>query len=306
MILPESGAPNLPTPTANAAAWHAYLRGREAMNRGTPDDVQQAIASFDSALQLDPAFAGGWAQRAEAGHLLVMVGGAAPRDAYPAVARAADRALQLDPTLADAHLARGLVQLWYDWRPADAGRSFERAIAHNGSHAAAHHDYAWSLLALGRDNDAIRHITMARDLDPLSARANTDIGWLYLQLRRPAEATRACRHTLAIQPQSLEAQACLERAAIQSGPVGDDVRAVWRTRLDALRTASRTRWVSPYTLAVHELLLGENAPAIEHLESAVDARVGMMVFFDRDPALDPLRADARFAALAQRVTAESR
>ena len=170
--------------------------------------------------------------------------------------------------------------------------SFERALALNASHAAAHHDYAWSLVALGRDDEAVAHITAARDLDPLSTRANTDIGWLYLQLRQPAEATRACQHTLAIQPGALEAQACLERAYLQrgmydaalraaeatlpatgcgpaargAGTSRDRLRAFWRWRLERLEEMARSRWISPYTLAVHLAMLGDTDRAVEQLE----------------------------------------
>ena len=96
--------------------------------------------------RLDPSFASGWAQLAEARHVMVMIGAMAPRDAYPRAEEAAARALALDSTLADAHVANGLVALWYNWRPSDAARHFERALAANPSHGAAHHDYAWSLV----------------------------------------------------------------------------------------------------------------------------------------------------------------
>jgi TolB-like protein/DNA-binding winged helix-turn-helix (wHTH) protein/Tfp pilus assembly protein PilF len=304
-LLPEATAPNLPPRTAHHDAWDAYLTARHRLNAGTPDAVREAIADLERALRIDPAFAGGWALVAEAQHLLVMLGAARPLDAYPAAKAAADRAIALDATLADAHLARGLVQLWHDWRPADAARSFARALDLNGSHAAAHHDYAWSLVALERDEEAIAHIATARDLDPLSARANTDIGWLFLHLRRPADAARACERTLAIHPRSLEARACLERAGLQRQPPDAPTRAAWRTRLDALRNAARTRWVNPYTLAVHEALLGDLEAAVDHLEAAYDARAGMMVFLARDPAIDPLRRAPRLIALLDRIN-ESR
>lgn len=326
-LLPEDPANDGPHPTSSLVAWDGFLQGRAMMNRATPDEVRGAILQFETAVQQDPNLAAGWAKLAEARHLLVMMGALAPSEAYPAAAQAAQRALAADPRLADAHLAQGLVHLWYHWRPADAVKSFEEALALNASSAAAHHDYAWSLMALGRNDEAVSHITTARDLDPLSTRANNDIGWLYLHLRQPADAARACQHTLAIQPTSLEAQACLERAYAQRGlddaafeaaratmPPGsgfvsppdtgrssDALRALWRWRLERLEEAARTRWINPYTLAVHYVLLGDRGHAIDHLETALTQKVGMMVFLDRDPALDPLRSDARFQALVTRL-----
>ena len=120
---------------------------------------------------------------------------------------AATEAVRLDANLAEAQAAMGLVQLWGDWNPSGAATSFQRGLAINPSDASAHHDYAWALVALERFDEAAAHITRARDLDPVSSRASNDIGWLYLQIRQPSEAMRACRHTLAIDPAFLHALA---------------------------------------------------------------------------------------------------
>lgn len=328
-LAPEGHTPELRRPTTNLAAWNQLMHGRALMNRGGPDDVKQAIAAFESAVRHDATMAAGWAKLAEARHLLVMMGAVAPNDAYPLAQQAGEQALAADPNLPDAHVAQGLVHLWYNQRPVDAAASFTRALALNASHAAALHDYAWALVALGRDSEAVTYITAARDIDPLSVRANNDIGWLYLHLRQPAEAMRACQHTLAIHADSLEAQACLERAYVQRGMddaalrvaratlppdtglvlrPGDEadpaavLQKVWRWRLARLETLSKTRWVSPYTLATHLAMVGEKARAIDQLEAARDERVGMLVFLGRDPAVDPLRGEPRFQALLARIS----
>ena len=328
-LIPGVTGPALPRPTANADAWDAYLRGRHLMNRGSADDARRGIEQFETAVKLDPTFAAGWAQLAEVHHLLVMIGAAAPNDAYPAAKEAATRALALDETLADAHVAKGLVSLWYDWKPEAAAQSFERALALNPSHGVAHHDYAWSLVGLGRFDEAVAHITAARDLDPLSIRANADIGWLHLHLRQPTEAARACQHILALQPDALEAQACLERAYVQRGLYDDAVRAaqaslppnadivvpasgtssgedrmraIWKWRLQRLEQAARTRYISPYTLATHYVLIGDRDRAMGALEQAYEQRAGVIAFLKTDPMVDPLRSSQRFETLLQHVT----
>jgi len=320
-LLPEARAGDLPAARSSPAAWDALMQGLAAMNRGTPDDVRRAIQHFETATSLYPKFASAWASLAEARHLLVMMGAVAPLDAYPLAQEEARRALAADPTLPDAHLAQGLVLLWYELRPKEAAASFERALSLNASSAAALHDYAWALVALNRDDDAVANIVAARDLNPLSVRANNDIGWLYLQLRQPADAIRACQHTLAIFPDSLEAQACLERAYLQRGMTQSALRAalitmpqqirtsapttieaVWRMRLERLETVARTRWVSPYTLATHFAMVGQRERALDQLEAAAEQRVGMMMFLDRDPAVDSLRQDPRFRTLRARLT----
>jgi TolB-like protein/DNA-binding winged helix-turn-helix (wHTH) protein len=329
-LVPSFGVagPGLPRPTANPDAWDAYLRGRHLMNRGTADDARRSVEQFETAVRLDQKFAAGWAQLAEAHHLLVMMGATAPTDAYPRAKDAGARALALDDTLADAHVANGLVSLWYDWQPVAAARSFERALELNPSLGAAHHDYAWSLVGLGRFDDAVKHITAARDLDPLSIRANADIGWLYLHLRQPTEAARACQHILALQPEALEAQACLERAFVQRGLYDDAVRAaqaslppnadivmpasgsssedrmraIWKWRLQRLEQAARTRYISPYSLATHYVLIGDHDRAMGALEQAYEQRAGVMAFLKTDPMVDPLRSIPRFQTLLQQAT----
>ncbi|MCA1585559.1 MAG: winged helix-turn-helix domain-containing protein [Acidobacteria bacterium] len=332
-LVPGDYARPIPSPTGSAEAWDEYLRGRYWMHRGTADDVDKAVEQLQSALRRDPAFAAAWAQLAEARHLQVMIGARAPLSAYPDAADAAARAITLDSALAEAHVASGLVQFWFDWSPARAAQSFARALSIDASNGAAHHDYAWSLVALGRFDEAVQHITTARDLDPLSARANTDVGWLHLHLRQPTDATRACQHTLAIYPQSLEAQACLERAFLQRGllaeavaaaratlPAGTDptavfqpaigpaaqLHAMWAWRLNRLQQAASKRWVSPYQMAVHHLWLDQPDQALARLQDALDQRIGMMALLASDPAMDPLRGDPRFQALVDHVEAGRR
>lgn len=330
-LVPDRTAGDPPAGAGHAAAWNRLIAGRALMNGGSAADVRRAIAAFEAATGEDPSLAAAWAKQAEARHVLVMMGAASPSEMYPAAREAAARAIRANPAMADSHLAQGIVQLWFDWRPADAAQSFERALALNASSAAAHHDYAWSLAALGRGDEAVAHISAARDLDPLSVRANNDIGWLHLFLRRPADAARACQHTVAIQPEALEAQACLERAYAQRGlfdaalqaaragapaaadipetsgmPAEQALKTIWRWRASRLEAAAASRWISPYTLAVQHLLLGDRARALEALRQAVDQRIGMMALVEHDPAIDPIRGDPAFQPIVTAVAAARR
>ena len=168
-----------------ADAWDAYLQGRHWKNRGGAAAGEQALQRFEDAVRIDPTFAAAWAEIADTRHFLVMIGALSPRQAYPRAREAADRALALNASLATAHVARGAIALFYDWSPPHAEQSLTRALSLNPSDADAHHDYAWTLVALGRFDEAVTHMSTARDLDPLSVRANADIGWLHLHLRQP-------------------------------------------------------------------------------------------------------------------------
>jgi TolB-like protein/DNA-binding winged helix-turn-helix (wHTH) protein/Tfp pilus assembly protein PilF len=315
--------------TQTPAARDAYLRGRYFVTRGAPGDTRTAIENFEEAVRLDSRFARGHAALAAAYHWLAMSGQSPPRDAYSRAAAAAREALRLDPNLAEAHDAMGLVQLWSEWDPTAAAASFTRAISLNPSHATAHHDLAWSLVALQRFDEAVAHITRARELDPLSPRASNDIGWLYLHIRQPSEAARACRQTLSFDPDSIEAQQCLERAHLQrgelnealraartaferggaavpavlenSGPPAARLEALWRWRLQRLETLERERPVNPYTLAMHHIVLGEDQAALTRLEQAYEVRASVMVLLPGDPLFERLRATPRFVRLVERI-----
>ena len=321
------------TATQTPAARDAYLRGRYFLTRGTPGDTRTAIDNFEEAVRLDAQFARGHAALAAAYHWLAMSGQSPPRDAYARAAVAAREALRLDANLAEAHDALGLVRLWSEWDPAAAAESFTRAISLNPSHATAHHDLAWSLVALQRFDEAVAHITRARELDPLSPRASNDIGWLYLHIRQPSEAARACRQTLSFDPDSIEAQQCLERAHLQRGELSEALRAartafergggampaalesngppsarleaLWRWRLERLESFERNRSVSPYTLAMHHIVLGEDEEALARLEQAYETRASVMVLLPGDPLFERLRANPRFVRLVDRIRQRS-
>ena len=317
------------TATHTPGARDAYLRAKYFLNRGMPSDIRTALEQLEEATRLDPKFAAAHAAQAEAYHWLAMSGQMPAGAAYARAAQAAREALRLDADLADAHAASGIVQLWSAWNPAAAAVSFERAVALNPSDAGAHHDLAWSLVALERFDEAIAHITRARELDPLSPRASNDIGWLYLQLRQPSEAARACRHALGIDPDSVEAQQCLERAHLQrgeltealtaaraaaergrgpvpavlqeTGPPEARMRSLWRWRLDRLQALARDRYVSPYTIAMHHIVLGEDDQALRQLEQAYAARSPAMVLLPTDPLFERLRSNPRYTQLVEQI-----
>jgi TolB-like protein len=328
-LLPAPWATPTWTGTHTPEARDALLRGKYFLNRGSPADLRSALTHFDEAIRRDRSFAAAHAARADAYHMLAMFGQMPPIEAYSLARAAAADAVRLDPNLADAHAAMGLVQLWADWKPAAAAASLERALALNPSDAAAHHDYAWALVGLDRFDDAARHIVRARELDPVSPRASNDIGWLYLQIRQPSEALRACRQTLALDPDSIEAQQCLERAHLQrgemtealaaaraaasrgqgevpavldeDGPPRERLMRLWQLRLDRLRTLSAERYISPYTMAMHHAVLGDDEQAFAQLERAYDDRSPVMVLLPTDPLFERLRGDPRFARLVENV-----
>lgn len=321
-----SPAPEPPVP----AAREAYLAGRYLWNKGTSDALTRSLAQFERAVALDPGYAPAYAGLADSYRLLAMNGALPTREASEKAKAAAFTALEIDPGHAEARVSLGSILFRYEWDWAGAEREFRRAIAASPAYALGHHDYAWLLVAMGRFDEAVSEITIARDLDPLSPLANADVGWVYLRARRYDEAIAQIERTLEIEPGLSQAYACLELAYMYKGmyaegrdaarhhmlelgadeevlaevdrlPAAEGLRRSWRWKLERRIAAARERPVTAYPFATMYAALGERDRAFEWLERAYADRDPMLVSLNVDPAFDGLRADPRFADLLRRV-----
>jgi tetratricopeptide (TPR) repeat protein len=238
--------------------------------------------------------------------------------------------LQLDDTLAEAHVSLGFVMVLYDWNPAPAEKEFRRAIELDPSYPTAHHWYAYDLVAMKRSDEAVAEIRRALDLDPLSVIINTDVCQILFLSRRFDEAIAQCQEATQLDPQFNQAFWYLGLLYEQKGmfdpafdaflkatpgpadsPQGVAMRAAyrvsgikgyWRQRLAMLERQSKKQYVSPFTFAVSYARMGEKDRALEDLGKAVDERYPSMVFVPIEPTFDGLRSDPRFADLLRRIT----
>ena len=135
----------------------------------------------------------------------------------PKAREAAETALRLDDSLADAHTSLGLVLMWYDWKWADAEKEFRLALERNPGYAAAHDGYATLLAALGRNAEWPRESLQARSLDPLSPMFPGDAGWNFILSRQPGEAVPVLRRAIELEPAYGIAHALLGIAYAQLG-----------------------------------------------------------------------------------------
>jgi TolB-like protein/DNA-binding winged helix-turn-helix (wHTH) protein len=316
----------------NPAAHDAYLEALWFLNRGMPDDLRKSVPAFEKAVALDPGSAAAHAGLADAVHLLTLFGVLPPRDAYPRAEAEARKALELDPLdpgLADTHATLGTILFRYHFDGPAAEAEFQRALAINPSSAAAHHDYAWLLVAEHRFDEAVREIHAAQTLEPLSVRANADVGWVYFRARRDGDAIHQMQRTLELEPRFLSARLCLERAFVRTGRLADALaqaregarqqgmtdadlaalpadppaalRRIGTWRIAGLAEHGKTAWVSPYTLAAQYAELGDADHTFSELDRAFTERDPSLVSADVDPAFDGVRSDPRFAALVARI-----
>jgi serine/threonine-protein kinase len=318
-------------PTDSAAAYEDYLKGRYHVAKRQPDEVAKAISYFQAAIENDSAFALAWVGLADA-HLITtatMVGTLPPGEALPKAKAAAQRALELDDELAEAHtsLAHTAFHL-FDFETAE--REHRRSLALNPAYPTAHHWYALKLAATGHLDQSIAELRRAQELDPLSLIITAIRGWpLYLkrdydgaigQYRRAIDMDRGflAAHYwlgLALAAKQMGDEAIAEerqavelssgiteaRAALAYVEAACGRQAEARRLLRELEADRERHYVSGYVLAAVYAVLGEKQRAFEWLEDAYQERSPWLLWLRLDPRLDPIRSDPRYDDLLRRV-----
>ena len=321
-------------PTESFEAHQLYLKGRYFWNRRTAENLEKALSYFQQAAEKDPNYALAYTGIADSCTLMPVYGAGAGQEYYPRAKAAAEKAMQLDPMLGEAHVSLANVHFrYFRWR--DSEREFERGLELNPNYATGHQWYGrLLLLAMGQFDRAITELKRGVELDPISPIVNTDLGTVYTFARRYDEAIEQFRHTLELDPQFYwahrqlgfalelkgarnEAIAEYEKAqALSYDPrvlasighayasTGEQKEA--REILARLTEMARTRYVAPYSFAVIYLALGEKDQALDYLEKDARERSGFEINFARvDPYIDPLRGNARFETLTSQVLSGS-
>ena len=324
--------PAKPTREVNREAYLSYLEGRYFWNRRTADNIQKAVALFQKSINVDPTYAPAYAGLADCFELL----GSAPytslppKEAFPKAEAAARKALELDESLAEAHVSLGYAYLAYEWKFADADREFRRAIELRPSYPTGHQFYGYLLTVEGKLPEAIEERKKAVDLDPLSPLMASALGEAYYQARQFDQTIEQNQRALALDPGYAIALVNVGRAYQQKGmhpqaqaafqkilAVAPDDPAVLALlgheyavsgqRDDALQVAGKLRSLATqrYVPAVYVALiytgLGDKDEAFRWMGAAVNERTEYLVYLGSEPLADPLRSDPRFADLMKQV-----
>jgi serine/threonine-protein kinase len=302
--------------------YQAYLRGMHLLARGTGtrDDHRRGIAILQQALERDPGNAQAYAGLA-LGYVMLGHGPFAEDDAWPRARAAAERALTLDPDLAEAHSALAEVQAYYvrDWTGAE--QSFRRALALNPNLAMAHYHYAWFLALFSRWDEAFAEHRRAQDVDPLTPVHTAHLGSLYLYVNRHDEAIREARKAIEFAPRAPVAWGVLAWGLNAKGQY-DEAEAALRTGLSinpamigfelAMFNAARGRhqearalldeleaqppmpWQT-WSLSQLSVAIGDHDRAFKWL--AVRPAHAFLPWVRVHPPYRPIHKDPRFAAL---------
>jgi serine/threonine-protein kinase len=315
-------------PTENPEAHRLYLLGRYNFAKFTQEGWTNGIRAFEQALQLDPRFALAYCGLADIygwGGGQIMSG----KEAWARQMQLAQKALALDPDLAEAHLSMGTaLQTSLDFKGSE--KELDRAVALNPNLALAYDQYGWTFMCLGRFDEALANEKKALELDPLNALLNTDLAWFLYLARRDDEATAQIRSTLELDPNNAFAHSVLgwclfwkgktteARAEFQKATTLDDLpwyrgslgytsavlgdRAKAEQILRELEDLSKQRYVSPSNVATVYLGLGEKEKALDWLEKAFADRDPVLWWITGDQLYDSVRDTPRFQALVQKIS----
>jgi TolB-like protein/DNA-binding winged helix-turn-helix (wHTH) protein/Tfp pilus assembly protein PilF len=319
-------------PAVGPEAYEDYLKGRYYWNKRSGEGFAKAIGYFEEATRRDPQYALAYAGLADCYGIIgaTIYGNLPASEAAPKAKAAAVRALEIDPSLAEAETSLATAKFNYDWDWTGAEEGFKRALQLDPSYATAYQRYSLYLIAIGRFDESFDQIKKARDLEPLSISINASFGWRLYLAREYERSIAQLRDTLEMDPSYEWAHLILGQAYEQKGEYNlalEELQeavelshssplmisalahayAASGNHPDALKllaqleALSKKQYVSPFYVAIVYLGLGKNELAMNWLEKAYDDRSNGLVFLKVEPELDPLRSDPRFGALLRKL-----
>ncbi|TET25767.1 MAG: hypothetical protein E3J76_01025, partial [Candidatus Aminicenantes bacterium] len=186
--------------TKNLEAYNLYLKGRYFWNKRTEEGYQKSLEYFQEAIEKDPTYASAYTGIADYYNLLGYYDYLPPKEAFPKAKAAAEKALEMDETLAEAYNSLAMVKENYDWDWKGAEREYRRAIELNPNYATAHQWYAGYLGAMGRHDESIAENKQAQELDPLSPIIGADLGTNFISARQYDQAIEEFQKVLEMDP----------------------------------------------------------------------------------------------------------
>jgi serine/threonine-protein kinase len=325
--------------TKDAEAYQLYLKGRYFWNKRNEEGFRNGIEFFKRAEEKDPTFALAFSGLADSYALLCDIGVAKPVEEMPKAKAAAQKAVDADPTLAEAYTSRAFVRLAYDWDWLGAESDFQQALKLNPKYPTAHQWYASYLMQMGKFNRAKAEIQEAHKLDPLSPIITANHGLYSYYERKYDDAIAIYKQGLRADPDFWVARHYLALAYVQkgmyneaiaelrglikappSGPIPDKVieaemeassslgfaygmagrTAEARDILSKLQSLSERRYISGIYFAIIYSGLKDSERTVHYLNEAFQSRQPGLVLIRIDPTFDWLRNDEKFKELTRR------
>ncbi len=316
--------------TEDVEAYQLYLRGRYDLNKRT--NPSTAIKYFKQAIERDPAFARAYAGLADAYAALGLglYEGPPPTEMMPKAKVAALKALEIDETLAEAHVSLAITKMQYDWDWPGAESELLRAIKLNPNYAPAYQWYVLYHLVMGRFDDAIDDSKKAQELDPLSLIIYINVARALYYSRKYDLAIEQVKNAIEMDKNSISAYIILgicyenkgmfkEAIAAYQTTIPLTQNAPWSVAalghayavsgrrnealkiIKQLKVQSRSRYISPFHVGAIYNGLGDKDQAFEWFEKAYLDHSGLLVYLKIEPEFDVLRTDPRYVDLMRRI-----
>lgn len=314
--------------TRDNLAYQAYLKGRYHWNKRTESGMRRGADFFGEALERDPIYALAWVGLADSYSTLGFYSLLPPGEAFPRAEAAAQRALDLDDTLAEAYtsLAYSTSIYRHDWERAEG--LFRRSLELDDKHPIGHYWYAWHLISRGRLDEAASEMQRALALDPLSLIINAisgeqaylrgDVDFAIAQLRRtialdqnfalahiwlaPAYRVRGMTEQAIAEAEQGLALTDIKTIALEALASAYATAGQREKALETLRELERSsegRYLQPYHVALIHTALGDFEEASRWLDVAQKERSHFISTMRFDPGFAPLRSDPRFQQILE-------
>jgi len=327
-VTPQEQARLTPTRPIDSEAQDLYLQGRYFLNRGGPGSENEATRYFEKAIEKDPSFALAYAGLAAGYNYLGQAGSLSYAEAFSRAKDAARKAIEIDPSLADAHSALAYSLLDSDWDWAAAGNEFRRALELNSNSGPVHSAYALYLARLNRSAEAISEAEKGLQLDPLSLNAHHMVAYCYYGARQYDKALDQIRKasdlnlvppnswihwTLGIiyrdkgnYEKAIEEFRVVANEPHFLGHMGNAYARAGQSEeasqiISTLKEYVQKQGIGTYEIALIYAGLGDKDAAFAWLEKSWKVRDKGLTYLKMDPGMDPLRSDPRFQSLLHRV-----
>ena len=316
--------------TSNVEAYQLYLRGRYHLFKLTPAGIQTGASYFQQAIENDPSYALAYVGLASAYRATVLSTDMPPAEFFPKGKAAAQRAIEIDDNLAEAHAVLAFTMFWYDWDWPASEREFKRAIELDPNSADAHWGYGHMLSNTGRHQEALAEMKLAREIDPLSLIISASEGLYFIDAGQPDEGLKRLQKTSELDPnywfahlhassaycdKGLYDQAAAEARRSHELNPGTSMPTAYlgyalaksgrepeaRSVLDELLRSADQRYMPPYHVAIVYNGLGDRAQTLAWLDRGVEMRDPKMTFLKVDKKWDNLRGDSAFQEILKKV-----
>ncbi len=316
--------------TDSSEAYQLYLKGRYHFAKRTKEDMLKSIEYFHKAIELDPNFALAYSAIAESYNVMPSHGYLSPGEATAPARAAVNKALTIDPSLAEARTQIGSIYSNHDWLWEKAENEYKGALEIDPNNATAHLRYGQHLWAVGRLDESIAELSRAVELEPLSLTASANLILVLLRAQQNQKALELARKTHGLEPTFITGRLALGSAYIGNAMYDDAIRLIENVAqpeaanqwmlwiggyahaksgrrqeaegfINKFRGIEKNQYVPSYYIATIYAALGDKDKAFAALENSFDSRDWWLARMKSDQFMDPLRDDPRYQNLLRRM-----